>query len=243
MVFIFVQETIAAIARTHAERAFKLYLDVAICADQLYDGDIDEASGSQISLGLLSQALILYEEKVSDGSSQYRCISSLSSALLTIKSISNEDYESMVTKTAQFSAKILKKHEQCQLIGLCAHLFYPTSTSDTKHSYQNAQRSLECLQRSLKLADACTSLNPGHISLFVDLLEHYIFFFESGNPLVTHKYISGLIALVRQHLNNPTAIGSSRDAKQHFGELLNYIREKKANPDSSSQYSEVQTGD
>jgi vacuolar protein sorting-associated protein 35 len=102
------------------------------------------------------------------------------------------------------------------MVAQAAHLFYPVNQGETM-TYSNAQRALECLQRALKLADACTTSNPDHVQLFVDLLEHYLFFFEKKNPLIQHGYITGLVALIKEHLNNLSLASSTavREAQTH----------------------------
>jgi vacuolar protein sorting-associated protein 35 len=125
------------------------------------------------------------------------------------------------------------------LVALCAHLFYPADDGG-QSKYSNPQRALECLQRSLKLADACTTANPACISLFVDLLEHYMYFFEKKNPLITHAYITGLIALINEHLNSLNAIGSDKEAKAHFVEVIRYIKKKQMDSsDVSEMFSQI----
>lgn len=242
-VLVFVQETLTTIASLDAEKGLKLYLDVSLVADKFAKLGVDDASDfSQVAHELLTQAFTLYEERVEDGKSQFRCVNSLASALLASKSLSSVEYEALVTKTAQFAARILKKPEQCQLVSLCAHLFYPVDMGGDME-YRNAQRSLECLQRSLRLADACYKSNPAYVGLFVDLLEDYVFFFEKGSPVVTHSYITGLIALVRQHLNSAAALGSVRETKTHFSALLRHLKERKENAEYKELYEPIQLGD
>jgi vacuolar protein sorting-associated protein 35 len=243
-IFIFVQETIATLAKCSPEKGLKLYLDASLTADnfattaKMGEGDSDYAP---ISYELLTQAFVLYEEQISDGRAQFRCITSLSGALLAARSISEQDYESLITKTAQFSAKIVKKPDQCRLVALCAHLFYPVG-SGGERKYSNPQRALECLQRSLKLADACTATNPAHVNLFVDLLEHYVYFFERKNPLITHAYVTGLVALIKEHLSNLSALGKDEEAKDQFLEVVRYIKQKKTDAESAELFSHVQIG-
>lgn len=234
----------ATLAELSPEKGLKLYLEASLTADRFAttakkDGESDYSS---ISYELLTQAIALYEEQISDGKVQYRCIAALSGTLLALQSINKEDYESLITKTAQFSAKVLKKPDQCQLVALCAHLFYPVQSSSGERKYSNPQRALECLQRSLKLADACTSMNPAYIHLFVDLLEHYVFFFEKKNPLITHAYVTGLVALIKEHLGNLNAIGSDGEAKAQFLEIVRYIQQRKIDADAAEMFSEVQIG-
>jgi vacuolar protein sorting-associated protein 35 len=243
-VFVFIQETIATLAKQSPEKGLKLFLYASSAADRLAttakksDSETDYAP---ISYELLTQAIALYEEQISEGKSQYRCITAISGTLLALRSISKEDYESLITKTAQFSAKVMNKADQCQLVALCANLFYPVGSGGDM-IYSNPQRALECLQRALKLADACTSMNPAYISLFVDLLEHYVFFFEKKNPLITHAYITGLVALIKEHLGNMNAVGNDGEVQAHFHEVVRYIQHRKTDSDAAELFAHVQIG-
>lgn len=245
-VFVFIQETIATLSKYSPEKGFKLYLDVSLAADafaKLAKDGSAETDFAPIAYELLTQAFSLYEEQISEERAQFRCINAMCGTLLASRSISKEDYENLITKTAQFSAKVLKKPDQCQLVALCAHLFYPVG-SGGEMKYSNPQRALECLQRSLKLADACTSMNSAHLNLFVDLLEHYVFFFEKRNELITHAYITGLVALIKEHIGNLNSYGTDAEAtKAQFLALLRYIKQKKADADSAELFAPVQIGE
>jgi vacuolar protein sorting-associated protein 35 len=238
-----IQETIELISKNDPEKGIKLYVEASAFADRNVGKttllDNDGTDMATISYELLRLAMTLYEDKITDPKSQCRCITSFSGSILALKSVNKENYESLITRTAQFAAKIVLKPEQCQLVALCAHLFYPADNGG-QSKYSNPQRALECLQRSLKLADACTTANPACISLFVDLLEHYMYFFEKKNPLITHAYITGLIALINEHLNSLNAIGSDKEAKAHFVEVIRYIKKKQMDSsDVSEMFSQI----
>jgi vacuolar protein sorting-associated protein 35 len=113
--------------------------------------------------------------------------------------------------------------------------------------YQNPQRALECLQRALKLADASTTASASYVYLFVDLFDHYVYFFEKGNPSITEKYISGLAALIKEHLTtiSPSATFDAvaiNDAKAQYDEILRYIQKKKESesPEIAERFNLVQ---
>ena len=53
-----------------------------------------------------------------------------------------------------------------------------------KKNYQNEKRVLECLQRSLKIADVCMASSM-HLQLFVEILNEYLIFFERKCPTIT----------------------------------------------------------
>jgi len=243
---VFIQETIVTLSKYSPEKGVKLYLDMSLSADtfaKLAKDGSDETDFAPIAYELLTQAYALYEEQITEEKAQYRCANAMCGTLLASSSISKEDYERLITKTAQFSAKIIQKPDQCKLVALCAHLFYPVGNG-VEMKYSNPQRALECLQRSLKLADACTSMNPSHLNLFVDLLEHYLFFFEKRNALITHAYITGLIALIKEHINNLNSLtGDAEATKAQYLAVLRYIKQKKIEPESSELFAPVQTGD
>ena len=224
------------LGRADSEIGVKLYLEAALTADTLA---IKEPEYAPVSYELLSQAYTLYEETITDSKVQQRCVTAMVGTMLAAKSLSAEDYESLVTKTAQFAAKLLKKPDQCQLVALCAHLFYPIAAGD-EMKYSNAQRALECLQRSLKLADACTSANPSHVKLFVDLLDHYVFFFEKKNPVISHAYITGLVSLIKEHLGNLGDSTGVSEAKAQFVEVVRYIKRKKSEEATAELFGQIQ---
>lgn len=241
-IFVFTQETIGLLSNSRPEKCVKLFLDAALTADRFaMNVVVSDAKSdySSISFDFLQQAVSLYDGNIREGKTQYRSVVELAGTLLSLRSIGDEGYESLITKVAQFAAKIPSKPDQCHLVALCAHLFYPSGNADGTR-YRNAQRCLECLQRCLKLADACTSMNPEYIHLFVDLLEHYLFFFEKRNPLITHAYLTGLVALIKEHLGSPSTIGGNRETKAHFLEVVRFVKEKKANEETAEWFSQIQ---
>jgi hypothetical protein len=78
----------------------------------------------------------------------------------------------------------------------------------------------------------------------VELLDHYVSFFEKGNPVVTDGYISGLVALIREHLDTIIAvtapdISAVSGAKLHFNEILQHIKRKKKDSNTSERFSKI----
>jgi len=74
----------------------------------------------------------------------------------------------------------------------------------------------------------CTTASPANLQLFVDIFDKYVYYYEKANPYVTDKFISGLIALVNEHINsigphNPII----REAKIQFVQTVTYIERNK----------------
>jgi len=142
--------------------------------------------------------------------------------LLSCRNFSAEDYDTLVTKTTQYAAKLLKKPDQCRMVTLASHLFWVGKAEEEKH-YHDARRVLECLQRSLKIADVCMSSSM-HVHLFVEILNQYLYYFENDAEVITEKYISGLIALINEHIENMEASEQRSEVEAHYRNTLAHIR-------------------
>uniref|UniRef100_A0A7S2LDA2 Uncharacterized protein n=1 Tax=Leptocylindrus danicus TaxID=163516 RepID=A0A7S2LDA2_9STRA len=129
--FVFVQKLIAGVATAHAEMGLKLYLECALVAENCATMNVRGGNHSSSSCDFngmayefIAQAFILYEDEISDSKIQYRSIVSMVGTLLSCRSFAKEDYESLITKTTQYGAKLLRKPDQCKMIIMCSHLFY-----------------------------------------------------------------------------------------------------------------------
>merc|ERR1712157_434772 len=148
-------------------------------------------------------------------------ITSMVGTLLQCGSFLKDDYDALITKTTQYAAKLLKKPDQCRMVLLCSHLF----------DKDNNPRVLECLQRSLKIADASIASSSSHIVLFIEILDQYVYYYENAHPAITTKFVSGLISLIKEHLDSAASTKINlHDAHVYFRQILNYIRKKKEDP-------------
>lgn len=113
-------------------------------------------------------------------------------------------------------------------------LFFPTIK--TVNKYSNPQRVLECLQRGLKIADACTMTSSINVQLFVEILDYYVYYYEIENPSITDKFVSGLIALINEHFDSIGISGSSAisDSRAYYGQIIDKIKKKKVDDERFS---------
>jgi len=223
-VFHFVIEAITALATSHPDSAMRLFLQATQAAD--------ECSYHAIAYEFIKEALLIYECEVTDSRQQVPALISFIGALLNCKHFSTEDYEALITKIAQYSNKLLKKPDQCRLISLSSLLFYPPKAAEGTERYQDVDRVLECMQRALKIASVS---NP---SLFVEMLDRYLYYFEIDCPIIQVQYISGLIALINENFSNdPSAILPA--VKMHYQNTLAYIKSRQESPDTTEKFSAI----
>jgi vacuolar protein sorting-associated protein 35 len=88
--------------------------------------------------------------------------------------------------------------------------------------YRDGKRVLECLQRALRVADACMDTAVS-VELFVEILNRYVYYFDQENDAVTTKYLNGLIELIHSNLSTNEATSSLENPKRHFQRTLDYI--------------------
>ena len=117
------------LAHNNAELAFKLYLEIAVATDLLAHATQQYHSNSSgeftsIAYDFMTQAFLVYEDEISESTAQIRAITSIVGSLLSCKTFEKTDYEALITKTAQYAAKLLKKPDQCRMVCLCSRLFY-----------------------------------------------------------------------------------------------------------------------
>jgi len=247
-IFVFLQEIVATFAPQWPEIGFKIYLDLANaasnCASLTLKADREPIENSptkgdynSMAFEFMMGAFNVYENDISDSKARSMAITAMTGTLLQSCGYEKHDYETLITKCVQYGAKLFKKPHQCKIVTLCSHLFF-TGDRDDQRAYRNPQRVLECLQRSLKIADACSVTSPASVALFIEILEHYIYYYEKENPIITHKFVSGLIALIKEHLGVSDA-SLDADARAHFQEIERYIQRKKDHPDTKERFAPI----
>ncbi|KAL7513538.1 hypothetical protein ACHAXN_012011 [Cyclotella atomus] len=239
-ILVFLQKSVAMLATSSPELAFKFYLEIAVATDLLAfsvrSNNKDSAEFSGIAYDFMTQAFLVYEDDFSDSKAQVRSITSIVGSLLSCRTFERTDYEALITKTAQYAAKLLKKPDQCRMVCLVSRLFYVVN--EDANAYRNPQRVLECLQRSLKIADACSMSSSANLILFVEILDYYVYYYEIENPAITDKFVTGLIALINEHFSTIGSAGSAavEEARSYYNSVLKGINKRKKEKDTSDRF-------
>ncbi|KAJ5722588.1 hypothetical protein N7488_000623 [Penicillium malachiteum] len=196
-------------------------------------GEVADQTGfEEVSYEFFAQAFTIYEDAISDSRAQFQAVCIIAGALHGTRGFSKENYDTLITKAALHGSKLLKKPDQCRAVYLASHLWWVVENpqrgeEDPKHLYRDGKRVLECLQRALRVADACMDTAVS-VELFVEILNRYVYYFDQQNETVTTKYLNGLIELIHSNLHstedepNPNLDGP----KRHFERTLEYIRSR-----------------
>eukprot|EP00326_Haptolina_ericina_P003151 CAMPEP_0181228236 /NCGR_PEP_ID=MMETSP1096-20121128/33242_1 /TAXON_ID=156174 ORGANISM="Chrysochromulina ericina, Strain CCMP281" /NCGR_SAMPLE_ID=MMETSP1096 /ASSEMBLY_ACC=CAM_ASM_000453 /LENGTH=775 /DNA_ID=CAMNT_0023321751 /DNA_START=31 /DNA_END=2359 /DNA_ORIENTATION=- len=189
----FVATMVARLSQLAPTLAFRLYLQCAQVALSVGE-EID-------AYEFITEAFVCYEEEISDSRDQLAAVTIAASSLHHMHGFDEEHVETICIKATQYSGRLLKKPDQCRAVCRASYMFWG-SVGETP--YRDGKRVLECLQRSLKIADACKVSNM-HTVLFVDILDSYLYHFSQGNELVTADYINSLLQLIEQQLAGDAA--------------------------------------
>ncbi|KAI8913261.1 vacuolar protein sorting-associated protein 35 [Gorgonomyces haynaldii] len=238
------------------QMALNLYLAAAESADK--------AKQEEMCYEFFVQAFLVYEEAISESRAQFRAINLIIATLHSTTVFGYENYETLITKSAIHCARLLRRVDQCRGLVLASHLFWADASverDEDKPVYQDGKRVLECLQKALKISDSVMDRNIS-LSLFVEVLERYIWYYETKNEAITGKYINSLLELIQNNLvtmdgpkelpsGGPMAAGTlyrdtsnglSEKTVQHFKNVLEYISKHKQEENQLLDPSQVVPG-
>lgn len=238
--FYFVHQLISTLYNQveSSELSLRLFLLTAEVAD---DNGFEE-----LAYEFYVQSFTIYEESISDSRSQLQAIGLIISTLYKARIFGPDNYDTLITKAALYSAKLLKRPHQAAAVMMASHLWWQVDGAKDvglKHKYplvRDGRRVLECLQKTLRIANGCINEHTT-VEIFCHALSKYLYYFEQGVEAVTAKYINSLVDLIAKGLQTLSTeqkaaswghdffdAPTSPDAiQQHFKGQLQYIQEKK----------------
>jgi vacuolar protein sorting-associated protein 35 len=72
----------------------------------------------------LEQAFSIYEEHITDSKSQYSSLMGIANTLQSIRSLDEEQFNTLALRTAQFGGKLLRRVDQARAIVSGSHLWW-----------------------------------------------------------------------------------------------------------------------
>lgn len=140
----------------------------------------DYCGFDEIAYNFFLDALRIYEESVSHSKAQFHAIVyAIGSLLTTSPRLKGPQYYTILsTKITLLSTKLLKKPDQSRAVYTSSHLWTEEAPA----------RVLECLQKSLKIADSCMD-NITNEMLNLELLNQYMYYFEKEQELASIHFI------------------------------------------------------
>ncbi|KIK66027.1 hypothetical protein GYMLUDRAFT_218825 [Collybiopsis luxurians FD-317 M1] len=226
----------------------------------------DECGFEDLTYDFYVQAFSVYEESISESRAQLQAITLIIGTLNGAKVFGVDNYDTLITKAALHGAKLLKKSHQATAVGLASHLWWQeapppadeevtapkvAAADKTKegeeeevkaYPHQDSKRVLECLQKSLRIANSAIE-EIVTVQLYCDTLDQYLYYLDKGAPAVAPKFINSLVELITSSIDNiqsPDVHPSQRAPPgliegvqtpemimRHFTNSLYYIQQRK----------------
>lgn len=70
------------------------------------------------------------------------------------------------------------------------------------------------------------------VQLFVELLNHYIYFFEKGNDQVSVQILNQVIGKIKEELPNLESSDETEQITKHFQNTIDHIKSRKETPEA-----------
>ncbi|CAK9027838.1 unnamed protein product [Durusdinium trenchii] len=222
-VFQFLHRTNTALMQSSPEVALQLWLTASVVADQVER--VEQQGGFEpICYEFLTQALVLFEEEISDSSKQYKGIHAIVGTLCKIVALDPENFDNVSQKITRHAAKLLKKPMQCRAVSACSQLFWCDARRDAK-------RVRECLERCVKTCEAVVQSDPAQTGLWVEMLDRYIYYFETNCEEVDVDFLQRLLAICLEHINfalrDQQAEKEAKKAQAHLESTVAYLKKMK----------------
>ncbi|CAA7019334.1 unnamed protein product [Microthlaspi erraticum] len=199
-------ETVEVLSDVPAsELALRLYLQ---CAQAANNCELET-----VAYEFFTKAYLLYEEEISDSKAQVTALRLIIGTLQRMRVFNVENRDTLTHKATGYSAKLLKKPDQCRAVYECAHLFW----ADESENLKDGERVVLCLKRAQRIADAVQQManaargigSTRSVDLYVELLNKYLYFLEKGNPQVTGDTIQTLAELIKTETKKAESGGGS----------------------------------
>lgn len=165
-----------------SEICLRLYLMAAQSAD--------ESGFEELSYDFYVQSFTIYEESISESRAQLNAIGMIVSNLHVSRVFGLDNYDRLITKAALHGAKLLKKPHQAAAVLMASHLWWQTQVlparpaSKEKPLLRDGKRVLECLQKSLRIANSCID-ERSTVEIFCSALDQYIYYVSANQVVYT----------------------------------------------------------
>jgi vacuolar protein sorting-associated protein 35 len=202
---------------------FHLYLTAANAADTCGQCDV--------AYDLYAGAFALYDEHAATAKAQLMMLTAMIASLCALRAMPEETYDTLSAKLCQYSSKVVQKPDQSRMVQQCSHLFWKKALSDQYH-----KKAMQCLQKSLKIADNCPA---GHqFGLFVEALNHYMYYYQAQMPEATVKAVQALIVMCNEAQSSAEDKSTEmyKNAKQYYASTKALITRRQREDDRWTEF-------
>ncbi|BFZ13558.1 hypothetical protein BsWGS_16597 [Bradybaena similaris] len=230
-IFQFCHQTIGALIKAEqAEIPLRLFLQGSLVA-----GQIGFENSETVAYEFLSQAFSIYEDEISDSKAQLSAITLIIGTLEQMSCFGEDNQEPLFTQCALAASKLLKKPDQCRGVAISSHLFWSGKSHARGAELHDGKRASDCLKKGVKIANQCMDSSV-QVQLFVEVLNHYVYFFEKGCEQISVQVLNQIVAKIRELLPNLESNEETEQINKHFKNTVEHLQHKLDNPETAGLY-------
>ncbi|GMM46904.1 retromer subunit [Pichia kluyveri] len=224
-----ISKLIEIIKEAEPIEAIRLNLDNAILSNSI--------NLNNITYEYFIETFIIYEELIIENKIQYESLIIIINTLMSMDNMiinDIEEFDKLILKATLYGSRLMKKSDQCRAIYKSSHLWWINKDSEEGEGdddegeedttpitlKRDDKRVLECLQKSLRIADSISDRNIA-IELFIEILNESVYYFIHGIESVSIRYLNGLIELIS---NSFKENGRSEIQYGYYERTLKYIK-------------------
>jgi vacuolar protein sorting-associated protein 35 len=214
-IFKFTNDLVTALKNAELlQLAYRLYLECALAAGR--------AQMRIFAYGFLTKgAIAIYEDDaMAQSKMEYDAIRLLVSTVNSLDCFDEENYTFLATRLAQHSSKLLNLDDQSRAVEMSAHLFV-AKLDGGKNKYEAPDRVLSCLKKAMTVAGNIHESDV-MIELLVDLLDRFLYFYDSMPQAVDVAYINAIIKKIHKHFTI-SSLPSTHPAIVHFTHVKAHV--------------------
>jgi len=219
-IFKFCHSTVSALVKAEmAELPLRLFLQGAQACNT-----INFANHETVAYEFMSQAFSLYEDEISDSRAQLAAITLIIATFQQMTCFSEENHDPLRSQCALAAAKLLKKPDQCRGVLAVSHLFWSGASRATGGKpTKDGKKVVDCLKKALKIAKQCMDAAV-QVQLLVEILNHYVLFYEAGNKNITIEMINEILGLVGSEMDILDQGEEREQIGQHFSNTVTHMK-------------------
>ena len=192
----------------------KLYLQACQAVNRIQN----YAAVEERAYEFCSQALLIYQEEISDAEHKQLAINLICTTLYNLNCFSEENHNTLLANALSSCAQLLKKPAQCEAIICASSLYNSQFRADGK-------KVMDQLKKALKICDVCMS-SAKNLYLCVDLLNKYLFFYIYEATFMTHEDINNLLDFIKEHVDGLEDKEAAKDGLKYLENTKKAIRFK-----------------
>lgn len=169
----------------------------------------EEVRDEMIAYQFFEEAFTLYEESLADQRQRVTALESIIGSLQKCHVFGEENRDTLVQNATGYASRLLKRSDQCRVVCGCSYLSWQAPLPDSVTSQglrvvREPSKVLQCLKRALKVAHAAKvqaaaaakTSDLSYFHLYLEILEHYVFYLDKGADGFTPFVVQSIIDMI-----------------------------------------------